>query len=381
MGEALRPEDPSPTSAQAATTAKADSGELATDDPAVNFRVTGFTDTSAAVQWEAPGNRGIRNHVPQRFEHDGSDYESTAGWTIDGDANGGGSSAWANTTLEPDTLYKYVLMLKDAQATTVIEASVTVRTLTTGGPTLSNDASLRALTVSGIDELGPLPFSSGFTYYTASVAHSVTQTTVSATPSHSGASYQVKLGGAVDADGVIPLSESRNNISVVVTAEDQATTRIYTVIVTREGLFSTDARLSDLTLSNFGFGTFDSGTTQYTARVVGVPETTVTPTLNHSGASHEITLNGVVDADGVIPLAVGSNAIAIEVTAEDGSTTLTYTVTVTRLQSADATLRDLALSDAELAFGRLTTEYRAQVANDVTETTVTAQAEQSGGEP
>ena len=152
----------------------------------MNFRVTGFTDTSAAVQWEAPGNRGISNYVPQRFEHDGSDYESTAGWTIDGDANGGGSSGWGNTTLEPDTLYKYVLMLKDAQATTVIEASVTVRTLTTGGPTLSNDASLRALTLSGIDELGPLPFSSGFTYYTASVAHSVTQTTVSATPSHSG---------------------------------------------------------------------------------------------------------------------------------------------------------------------------------------------------
>ena len=180
---------------------------------------------------------------------------------------------------------------------------------------------------------------------------------------------------------MIPLSESRNNISVVVTAEDQTTTRIHTVIVTREGLFSTDARLSGLTLRDVDFGTFDSATTQYTARVVGVPETTVAPTLRHSGASHEITLNGVVDDDGVIPLAVGSNAIAVEVTAEDGSTTLTYTVTVTRLQSADATLRDLALSDAELAFGRLTTEYRAQAANDVTETTVTAQAEQSGGEP
>ena len=43
-----------------------------------------------------------------------------------------------------------------------------------------------------------------------------------------------------------------------------------------------------------------------------------------------IKLGGVVDADGVIPLAVGRNVITVEVTAEDGSTTRTYTVTVIR---------------------------------------------------
>ena len=52
--------------------------------------------------------------------------------------------------------------------------------------------------------------------------------------------------------------------------------------------------------------------------------------MNHDGATYAIKLGGVTDADGVIPLVVGSNVIAIEVTAEDGNTTKTYTVTVTR---------------------------------------------------
>ena len=94
---------------------------------------------------------------------------------------------------------------------------------------------------------------------------------------------------------------------------------------------STDATLSALTLSGISFGSFASSTTTYTAQVAySVTETTVTPTLNDSGASDVIKLDGVTDTDGVVSLAVGSNVIAVEVTAEDGETTQTYTVTVTR---------------------------------------------------
>ena len=101
---------------------------------------------------------------------------------------------------------------------------------------------------------------------------------------------------------------------------------------------SSDAALSDLTLSDVGFGTFASSTTTYTASVAHrVTETTVTPTVNHSGASYVIKLGGVVDADGKLSLSVGSNVITIEVTAEDGNTTQTYTVTVTRAENTSAT--------------------------------------------
>ena len=101
---------------------------------------------------------------------------------------------------------------------------------------------------------------------------------------------------------------------------------------------STDATLSALTLSGVNFGTFASGTYSYTATVAnGVSQTTVAPTVNHSGASYVIKLGGVTDADGVIDLSVGSNVITIEVTAEDGETTQTYTVTVTRAENTPAT--------------------------------------------
>ena len=42
----------------------------------------------------------------------------------------------------------------------------------------------------------------------------------------------------------------------------------------------------------------------------------------------------MADADGTVPLSVGDNVITIEVTAEDGNTTRTYTVTVTRAAAA-----------------------------------------------
>ena len=97
--------------------------------------------------------------------------------------------------------------------------------------------------------------------------------------------------------------------------------------------FSSDANLVTLTLSGVDFGTFTS-TLSYSAQVANsVSQTTVTPTVNDSGASYVIKLGGVTDADGTVLLAVGSNVITVEITAEDGNTTKTYTVTVTRAES------------------------------------------------
>ena len=78
---------------------------------------------------------------------------------------------------------------------------------------------------------------------------------------------------------------------------------------------SGDATLSGLTLSDVDFGTFASATTSYTASVyMRVSETTVTPTVNHSGASYVIKLGGVEDSDGTVSLSVGSNVITVTVT-------------------------------------------------------------------
>ena len=246
----------------------------------------------------------------------------------------------------------------------------------------SVDATLSALELSGVD-IGT--FDLATTEYIASVANDVTETTVTATANDGGATYVVKLGGVEDADGTVDLAVGANAITIEVTAVDGQTTRTYRVTVTRAAAppSSNDATLSGLTLSGVSIGTFASATTEYTANVANdVTATTVTPTVSDGGATYVVKLGGVEDADGTVDLAVGANTITVEVTAEDGQTTGTYRVTVTRAAappSDDATLSSLTLSGVNFGtFASATTEYTASVANDVTETTVTATANDGG---
>ena len=114
-----------------------------------------------------------------------------------------------------------------------------------GGTTTSSDATLTDLTVNdGTTDLTLSPaFASGTFVYTASVTNAVDEVTLTATPTHTGASVSaVTLGGtAIDdtdfTDGItVPsLAEGANVIVVTVTAEDGSTTQTYTVTVTRAG--------------------------------------------------------------------------------------------------------------------------------------------------
>ena len=208
-------------------------------------------------------------------------------------------------------------------------------------PPASSDAALSGLALNGVT----LEFDSDTTTYAADVANDLAETTVTPTVNDDGATYAVRLDGTADDDGIVPLAVGGNVISVLVTAEDGETTRTYTVTVTRaeappEPPASSDAALSGMTLSGVTLA-FDSDTTSYTAEVGNdVAETTVSPTLNDAGATYAVRLDGAADEDGVIPLAVGENAISVLVTAEDGETTRTYTVTVTRAepQASDPTV-------------------------------------------
>ena len=192
---------------------------------------------------------------------------------------------------------------------------------------LSTDATLSGLALSGVN-IGA--YDPPTTEYTAHVGNDVTATTVTATTNDDGAAYVVKLNGAAENDGTVTLAVGENDITIVVTAEDGQTSKTYTVTVTRAAPPSTDATLSGLALSDVTLA-FASTTTAYTASVANdVAETTVTPTTNDDGATYVVKLDGAADDDGVIPLAVGSNVITIEVTAEDGQTTRTYTITITR---------------------------------------------------
>ena len=199
----------------------------------------------------------------------------------------------------------------------------------------STDAALSGLALSGVDmgTFDPATYS-----YDVNVGHDLAETTVTPTPNDEGATYVVRRDGVEDGDGTVPLAEGSNVISVEVTAEDGQTTKTYIVIVTKAAPpLSNDATLSGLTLSGVNFGAFDMAATNYAAEVGhDVTESTVTPTASDDGATYVVKLGGVVDADRTVSLAVGENVLTIEVTAEDGQSTKTYTVTVTRADAEQA---------------------------------------------
>jgi gliding motility-associated-like protein len=162
----------------------------------------------------------------------------------------------------------------------------------------------------------------------------------------------------------------------VVTAQDGVTTKTYTLTVTRSAP-ATNALLSALSLSTGDLSpNFAAGTTSYTASVDGtVSSITVTPTTSSVYAS--VTVNGTAVTSGSasqnLPLNVGANTITIVVTAQDGSTQKTYTVTVTRVGSTNASLSTLTLSNGTLtpAFASGTTSYTAGVGANLPSMTVT----------
>ena len=95
----------------------------------------------------------------------------------------------------------------------------------------------------------------------------------------------------------------------------------------------TDATLSDLTLTDVAMPAFDADTPAYAATAApGAASTTVEATPADANAAVEITdaAGSTVGTRRTSTLATGANEISATVTAEDGGTERTYTVTVTR---------------------------------------------------
>jgi len=224
-------------------------------------------------------------------------------------------------------------------------------------------------------------FAAGTTTYTATVANGTTSIMVTPTASDINATILVNNTAVTSgtASGAIPLNLGANAISVLVIAPDGATTKTYTVTVTRPP--STDALLSLLKL-NPGTKTpaFMSNVTSYTATVVyGVTSTTVTPVTTDPNAT--VTVDGIAvtsgTASGAIPLVVGPNVITAKVKAQDGITTKTYTVTVTREPNTNDLLSLLKLSVGTKSpvFMSNVTSYTVSEANSISSITVTPTAD------
>src|SRR5262249_32622612 len=146
--------------------------------------------------------------------------------------------------------------------------------------------------------------------------------------------------------------------------------------VTAAAPLSPDATLSNIAISD---GTltpsFAGATTTYTAVVPHADSTLdVTPTVHEPHAT--VKVNGTTVSSGSPasgPLVVGANTINVVVTAQDGTTTDTYTLAVNRGAAADADLSGVSLSSGSLSpsFDAATQSYAVEVTNDVTDVVLT----------
>ncbi len=210
----------------------------------------------------------------------------------------------------------------------------------------SADARLASLTLTGVD-IGA--FAAERLAYAGRAPFEADSTTVAVATAHWGAAVAVS---PVDADAGTPghqvgLAVGKTAaVRIRVTAEDGTTERVYSVAVARG---RGDAALVSLGLRGVDIGTFEPDGLSYAGSAdYAVSSTTVAAAARDAAAAVEV-LPADADAEAAghqVGLAVGGNVVEVQVTAQDGITARTYTVTVQRARPAGYTaLASLAVGD------------------------------------
>ena len=257
----------------------------------------------------------------------------------------------------------------------------------TDAPARSGDATLAGLAVSA-GALSPA-FAPAVTSYALVAPHGTATLTVTPTAASAAAHVTVAMdggtpvavaSGSASAALAVPAVGGSATVSVLVTAENGATST-YTIALTHAG--ASDASLSALTVSAGSLTpAFAPATLGYAVVAPsGTASVSVTPTSNDASASVALAVNGGAatpvargaSASVAVPAMGGSTAVSLVVTAQDGVTTRTYTVTLTRAPSSDASLSGIAVSAGSLApsFATATLTYALAVPFGTTSVTLT----------
>ena len=204
----------------------------------------------------------------------------------------------------------------------------------------SDNANLRDLTSDGTSSgLAPDWFILHTTVnYT--VGRTVQRLTLAAIPAHASASVSYSPADAdPDTEGYqVDLQAGANTVEATVTAENGFTVKTYTITINVTG--GTNADLSDLTIEGTSVTDFAAATTAYTLQVENSTEQ-----VTVAGAAADAPFATVAysaddadtDTDGhQVDLAVGENAVIVTVTAQDGTTTKEYTLTISRAPDTTA---------------------------------------------
>ena len=200
----------------------------------------------------------------------------------------------------------------------------TTKTYTVNVKKNSSDSSLSGITITSEPQGTFEPaFDPAVTEYTYVADPDEDEVVISATPNQDGAS--------VSGEGTYNPHDT-DTVELIVTAEDGTTT---TYVIHLENAKSTNANLSDLGVTGETLSpAFDKDTTSYT---VTVDSDTDKVTITATAEDNRSTVTGTGEKD----LTYGSNPFEVKVTAEDGTTTKTYTVVIERELSSDVKLSDL----------------------------------------
>jgi len=288
--------------------------------------------------------------------------------TVNGTAVASGARSGPITlSVGPNTITTMVTASGGAPTNTY---TITVNRAASSNATLSN------LKINAGIAISPV-FAPGTTTYNATVPNGTGSITI--TPTTADANATVTVNGSPvtskTASDPIYLSVGLNPITTEVTAQD-GTIVDYTINVTRTP--SSDANLSALVISPGTLSpSFTPGNTSYSVSVANnVNWLNLKPTAENATAT--ITVGDEQVQSGTegepISLNVGTNIINVMVAASDGTTTQTYTLTVTRAASSNAYLQNLRVSTGTLspAFHYTTNSYTVVVPGSTTSITVTA---------
>jgi uncharacterized repeat protein (TIGR02543 family) len=276
----------------------------------VTFNAAGGTPATSTAQTSYGGTVSLPAN-PVRSGYTFSGWHTAA--------NGGGTAFTAATTVTED--------------------------ITVYAKWLSSNATLAGLSLNS----GWLALDTAFSPYTllysATVPYTTTSVTVSATEGDFG-----KASLAFPDGDTVTLNPGANTIRVRVTAEDGTTTRTYTISVTRTPL-SANANLGSLTVSAGALSpAFSAATTAYTALVPsGTSSITVTAAVEDTGKATLMVLPSYT-----VSLVSDSTLITLTVTAEDGTTTKEYAVTVKKTTETNAVNVAITVADERIDLTRST---------------------------
>ena len=236
-----------------------------------------------------------------------------------------------------------------------------------------------------IPSVGTIDFLKTTKYYELTVDNDVTSINFDITTEDENASITVN-GESFFTPKTITVSdlvEGNNNVSILVTAQDDTTKETYNIVIKRlEPVASDDANLSSLSVNGYPLDkTFEMETTEYSIGKIpfGLTELVVNATPNMGSAKISYLVNGVKQTSNTVnlPKVEGSGAIVVQVTAEDGKTIKNYKITYEKEASTNAYLSNILVSSGELTFNKNTFEYTVNVDNSVSSIDITAITEDS----